>query len=314
MKHYKLIHKNKNVEYKNYKNGNILKLKIGLGILSVSLTAFSIANPEVFIDNTQNVIYTVNEFFSDSGNIENLDTTNQEYLKEFENKLYSNIPSQYLKNYNNNINNLKYYNNNNDLNKIVGTSGYYDVKTNRMVNILSNRHVIFHELMHMASSNGKYCGFSNGKTAIGLTEGYTEYLVKFLFPDKYIGYPKEVQIIKILNSIIGEEKIMQYYFTNNLEGLKKDLISIYGTQKDVDNLIKLIDNYNITNDDKILSEIAQLLLKYCYSHQQKQESNFEIDTNIRIFIYNMYNNDNFNELEENVKEEITNSNSQKKFN
>lgn len=95
--------------------------------------------------------------------------------------------------------------------------------------------IYYHELFHMSSS-GKakdgYCmGFSQSdfenekKIGDGINEGYTELLNERFFEFKnnnkmYIIYKI---IAEIIESIIGEKKMMNLYFTANLKGLFSEL-------------------------------------------------------------------------------------------
>ena len=307
MKNYKIVHDNKYVKCKNNKNSNLLKLKITSGIIGVSLIAFTIANPQIFVSNIQDITYTVNEIFTDSNDIENLDSNTLEEIKEFENKLYENIPTEYLNNYYTNIKDLKYYNNPNDLNKFFDNKGYYSINANRMVNISSHKHIKFHELIHMAASNNKYSGFSDGKTAIGITEGYTEYLVLKLFEDDIetmFAYSKEIEVIEVLNKIIGENKMMKYYFTNDLESLKQDLCNIWGTEKNVDKLINDIDIFTRTKEYEKLDDIGHSLIKYSYLSEIKKNNGLTIDKNFKYLLDGLHYNCDFEELENEVLDEI----------
>lgn len=309
MKKFKLVRENKynKIKDNNQNTSKFKKIKLSSGIILVSLAAFAITNSQTFVSNVQDITYIANEIFTDTNDIENLDSNTLEEIEEFENKLSENIPLEYLKNYYDNIKDLKYYNNPNDLNKFFGTEGYYSIKANRMVNISSHKHIKFHELMHMAASNNKYSGFSDGKTAIGISEGYTEYLLLKLFGDEIetmFAYSKEIEIIEGLNQIIGEDKMMKYYFTNDLESLKKDLCNIYENEKVVDKLIKDIDVYTTKKEYGKLDDIGRSLIKYSYLSEIKNNNNLTIDKKFKYLLDGLHYNYDFDELENEVLEEI----------
>lgn len=311
MKKYRLMQNTNHLEIKEYKKNKskFKKIKLSSGIVAVSLAVFTITKPQTFVNNIQYITYAVNEIFTDSNDIENLDSKTLKEIQEFENKLSENIPLEYLKNYYNNIRDLKYYNNPNDLKKFWGTKGYYSIKANRMVNIFSQKHIKFHELMHMASSNNKYSGFSDGKTAIGITEGYTEYLVLKLFEDDIetmFAYSKEIEVIEVLNKIIGEDKMMKYYFTNDLESLKNDLCNIWGTEKDVDKLIENIDIYTTKKEYRKLDDIGRSLIKYSYLSEIKKNNSLTIDKKFKYLLDGLHYKYDFKELENEVLDEIYN--------
>jgi len=309
VKNYKIVRDNKYVSCKNIERTNLLKIKITLGLIYISLIAFTITNSQTFVSNIQVITYTVNEIFTDSNDIENLDSNTLKEIKEFENKLSKNIPTEYLKNYYDNIRDLKYYNNPNDLNKFLGTEGYYSIKANRMVNISSNKHIKYHELMHMATSNNKYSGFSDGKTAIGITEGYTEYLLLKLFGNEIetmFAYSKEIEVIEVLNKIIGEDKMMKYYFTNDLESLKQDLCNIWGTENDVNKLIKDIDTYTLKHEYEKLDDIGRSLIKYSYLSEIKKNNSLTIDKKFKYLLDGLHYKYDFEQIETEVLAEICN--------
>lgn len=115
--------------------------------------------------------------------------------------------------------------------------GFYDIETN-VINVLNDNYTktINHELLHMSSSyydkeNGiTYSGFvqSHGKRNIGLgiTEGYTEYLVKKHFDAEGSvsnAYAYESKIASIIEKTIGEDKMLSLYLNANLYGLLEEL-------------------------------------------------------------------------------------------
>lgn len=313
MNKYKLTRDNCYKEYKakiNKKEIDVIKLRIVNGVLGVASLALVISNPQNFVNAFQNIGYCVNETFTDTSDICNLDPIILEDFEFFENKLLENIPIEYLENYNNNIKDLKYYNNSNDLNKFFDVSGYYSVTWNRLVNISYDkayRHILFHELMHLASTRDKKCGFATKKHAVGLTEGYTEYLVLKFFDEDIetvFAYTKEKIIVNILNKLIGENKMIKYYFTNDIESLKQDLCNIWGTEKDIAKLIQDIDKYTLKKDNEKLNDITCTLMKYVYMDQIKKNHSLNIDVKLESKLEALKYNCEYSDLKSKVLNEL----------
>ena len=115
------------------------------------------------------------------------------------------------------------------------TAGIYNSKKN-MVSIYQNKKsIIFHELLHVASSkyedNIRKEGlsinpFGNKIIGTGINEGYTELLASRLFnidSEVCYGYQYQLLVAQKLEQILGEEYIKRYYFNANLPGLIDDL-------------------------------------------------------------------------------------------
>lgn len=322
MDKYKIVRENKYNEIKTKpKKSNKVKIIISYGILCISLNAF--INPKNFLQNIQNTYYFINEFISDKSELNNLDSHILQDIQYFEKQILDIIPNEYLNNYYNNISTLKYYNNPYDLRKFLNSAGYYDAKWNRLVNITDYNskqygRVIFHELMHMASTtNNGMIGFMNKKgQGIGLMEGYTEYLVLKYFGKKINytfenphAYFVEVQIARIISLIIGEDKMLKYYFTNDMDNLKQNLCNIWGTKEEVDKLIANIDEYTLKKDKEKLASISESLMKYAYTDLINNYG-YNWGNSAYYFEYNnilqkLCHNNNFGELELKVLSEIS---------
>lgn len=93
---------------------------------------------------------------------------------------------------------------------------------------------IIHELIHLATirvdGSVEYCGFSindyyyGDSFAKGLNEGYTQLIKERYFGnDSNIVYPFEVKYAKIIEFLIGKEKMEELFFSTNLKGLFKAL-------------------------------------------------------------------------------------------
>lgn len=159
--------------------------------------------------------------------------------------LTTTFPDYDLTNFYNNINELKVKEKNLLglwLATGVGAVGLYLAKSNSILvhsklNNSETNKVLFHELLHMASTvikNGvRYTGFcqkriKNGISIIGkgLNEGYTQ-----LLTEKYCGgpnvcgpsYKQTLKIMGFLEKVIGEERVQRLYFKADLPGLIKEM-------------------------------------------------------------------------------------------
>ncbi len=199
-------------------------------------------------------------------------------FKEF-NKLileFIEIFNNYFEKYNTNL-----YNNLNTLHIVVDHSpnneyeGEYDAQHNTIYVSIPigkeykvNKEVkdtLFHELLHLASNNKhkKYSGFNHDvnvlgakKLGRGINEGYTEYLlIKYFRPNTNGGfYNDEMRIVKELEKIIGEDKMIDYYFNGNLYDLILDL-SKNNNYEEIISLIKDIDLLALRNKEELIDKV-----------------------------------------------------------
>lgn len=186
---------------------------------------------------------------------------NEEYrdlLKIFSRKMIENLPESNLINFYNNINKLKIRKSVQPT--LIRAAGVYEPVTNEVQIGISGStfidiNVLFHELMHMASSiykNGvTYTGFSQrthlGYSAIGmgLTEGYTQLLTERIFETMpfYEPYIKEIEISHNVEKIIGKDKMQELFFNADLKGLVEEL-GRYSTEQEACAFIKKVDFIN----------------------------------------------------------------------
>lgn len=158
------------------------------------------------------------------------------FIFKFINKIESEFPKSYLKNFYHNIDELEI------IRRILifpfDSSAIYTADKNLIIlqtNLLQKytQETLFHELFHMASTiylNGKvYSGFSQiidsfTKIGEGLNEGYTQ-----LLTERYCDcadmktYKEEVKLAASLEKAIGKEKMQSLYFNANLPGLIKEI-------------------------------------------------------------------------------------------
>ena len=181
-----------------------------------------------------------------------------------------------LGNFYNNINDLKFR----KTPFLYRSSGYYDFSNNKIVVKKNKEACIYHELFHMASSRlvleDVYCGFQqinkNSSIGVGINEGYTQFLVEKYFSEYgYFGaYPFQTFAVSVIEKIIGEDKMQNFYLTNNLIGLVRELQK-YCTINDIMQFISNLDcltptpyNHKSYNTKKI-NEVYTFLGKICFS-------------------------------------------------
>lgn len=140
---------------------------------------------------------------------------------------------------------------------------------------------LLHEMFHMASSknnrlrNIQYCGFDETKykdehTNRGLTEGMTDYLCEWGCKGMEAidsPYYVEIQIVKKLFEIIGEQTMLEAYFTNQgVKPLEQKLLQLYSNEEEVSNLFKRIElSFQLTyvrGQQNILGNIQTSLINY----------------------------------------------------
>lgn len=156
--------------------------------------------------------------------------------------------------------------------------GYYDIKDNKVVVLeKDNENTIFHELFHLSSTyfdsvtNQYYCGLSVGNFGRGINEGYTDLLAKRYLNSSFekLGYPFEYIIVKIIEEIVGEEKMKSFYFSANLNDLIEEL-SKYKTREEVIQFIRSVDFLSkymfdkkfLPTKEKKLSHVKEVIVHF----------------------------------------------------
>ena len=194
---------------------------------------------------------------------------------EFHSILKKNFPEDYLANFNKNLMTLKYYDERTSFFKKVidfirsgGAIGFYNTHNNELhvFNSIDNydvfRHVIMHELLHMASTSNTFtCGLEqrivNNKNKIvffgeGLNEGCTEYLLSKYFGinESDVSYKEQVQMSKMIEKIVGKDLLEKSYFKNGMVPIINKLSDLSNDGLAVDTLLS-IDNTIFLSDDYI---------------------------------------------------------------
>lgn len=173
---------------------------------------------------------------------------------EFIKRLVQEFPDVDCTNLYNNINELR-IKNESFLTTINHLGGYYDPTSNRLVynNKLPEayrRTIMYHELLHMASSYKSdkkiYSGFlqvdNKITVGIGINEGYTQLLTDKLIKTISLLQPYETEsrIAGEIERIVGQDKMQELYFRADLPGLIAEL-SKYATRNEVIKFINEVD-------------------------------------------------------------------------
>lgn len=157
------------------------------------------------------------------------------------------------------------------------------------------RNTINHELLHMASSRKgllkSFCGFNKEIAGFeigrGLNEGYTQVLNnRYFVREKYDRAYEKLQMIAIgIEQLVGPDKMQQLYFTNDLEGLIKELEK-YATREEILSVLIKIDKLNtispknerkIRKKESLASEIRTDIANMKIKHIKSLKSEGIID-------------------------------------
>ncbi len=181
-------------------------------------------------------------------------------------------------NFENFTNNIKTLNIKEKYSKLIGKifCASHDPRTNEICLYNKNfEYILYHELLHMASSKKinnelilsglTIIDLKNRKKyGVFLNEGYTEYIVLKYFNKDMDVYKIQVNFIKQLEKIVGEELMEQMYFNADLKGLINELMKYKNTKEEVIEFISnldLVHKYmNSLNLIKIL-KIQKLFIK-----------------------------------------------------
>ena len=222
-------------------------------------------------------------------------------IMEFVRVMNNKIPKENLNNFYNNINELKIKDNCFSIKNSVFAD--YDVKRNS-IRLFRNDFftVVYHELLHMASSNYKnkirYSGFRQtmGSNSIGegINEGYTQ-----LLTERYFGhvnelkgiYEYEMHMAKKLEEIVGQRKMENMYFNANLKKLVMEL-SNYSSEDDIKKFIANVDFINV----HIKNTNPTPLLKNLLARSIKETNYYLFETYLTKLKYKLDNNEIDSEL------------------
>lgn len=113
---------------------------------------------------------------------------------------------------------------------LVKNSSHYNPVSNELLINLSKldnndcKHILMRELLNIITAKDNYTGFNKDNSYEALNIGYTERLTNFLVGNETESeYEDEIIASNILEKIVGEDKMFNAYFTNNV-----NLIFEYG--------------------------------------------------------------------------------------
>lgn len=157
-----------------------------------------------------------------------------------------------------------------------------------------------HELLHLASRrNGLFKTFSGFCRLIagieigrGINEGYTDLLNgRYFHPDKLVNNRHALQLIAYgIETIVGVKKMQQLYFTNDLEGLVREMTRYTSRENVITMLLEAdqIESPGMTQEkkDELSKRIRIKLANITVKKLQQQLQNGEInETSYREQVY-----------------------------
>lgn len=186
------------------------------------------------------------------------------FINFFERVIRNRFSNELLHNFDDNIEDLKVFCIPFQLGDFLKSIIKYAGKYNPIKNIMfiskdkESIYSIYHELFHMASTNrmitdyvqtGFMAAKDNMRTGDGLNEGYTDLLAHryFEMAGFKIAYILECQYAKMLEKIVGREKMENYYISSDPAGLIKELEK-YDSHDNIIDFIKLLDVINNPKD------------------------------------------------------------------
>lgn len=205
-------------------------------------------------------------------------------IRNFIDIITTNIPSKYLGNLCNNLQNVRIIKRKFNNNIIQGSSFfaggyacedntiiYYDKKVYKLLgenyNEIINQ-IFYHELLHLSScrvvNNNVFCGLAVNNIGDSLNEGYTEYLTSNMFDSKYLvsNYEYEKNIVLLFSNFIGNYDMYECYFNANQNHFI-DLLNKYSTYNNTFEIIQKLDfikEYKLKTD--ISKSIYDKLISY----------------------------------------------------
>lgn len=255
--------------------------------------------------------------------LSNIKARYREQVTHFIKVLMKERPSWDLVNLYNNINTLKI----NPKNWVylyskVFTAGCYDSTTNQLFINNNKPSTIFHELLHMASArldkkkkiSGFHFGYNRLKSiGVGLNEGYTDLLTERYFTKQKTAnaiYYWQTHYARLLETIIGQEKMTSLYFRADLNGLIREM-SHYDTEENCWQFLKSLDFLSNYNND----EIAKLFItKNMIINKMRSVNEFLLTSYIRKQLDDLEQGlICFAEFEDNIKLYVANLGTSSKF-
>lgn len=169
--------------------------------------------------------------------------------------------------------------------------GHYIINKNK-IEVLKNvkKGVLIHELHHSMSSyyssKAVYSGFhqfniqNNIDIGVGLNEGYTEYLTEQYCQKNSIPNIKNIYTIPkkyamIIESIIGQNKMVEFYLTGDLKGLINELSSYESAENTITFLLDLDKLHKDFLTQKATREMLVKDLTKCNNYIDKITNNYK---------------------------------------
>ena len=239
----------------------------------------------------------------------------QDKINEFIEVFHDNFPSTLSDRLEENLNTIKVIKKSKLFRKKKDVVGTYSSNTNEI--ILYEDDSLDHELFHMSSSlitpkpnklleNYDFIGFRDGFKGKGLNEGYTQLLSERFF-DTEKTYIRLVEVVKVLEYIIGKDIMQECYFDTGLKGLIDELIKYFEPEEYnyIDSFImhtnKLADKIFIREADYSIVQIYGMLFNLYSKKLIKEinENNKDINTELAEYdslwykLISKYSNDNY---------------------
>lgn len=214
----------------------------------------------------------------------NFSKKRKETLNELIGILLENIPEECLDNVEKNLEktDIIYENllNRSIYTHLFAITGEYFSNSNKIILHNSDKFVLSHELLHLASyrfiKDSSYCGFSvyeDDQTYYnGLNEGFTEVLNCQIFDSDNISYQKCVAICYFLKSLCPSEREIEIaYFNNNVDYIFDNFLQ-YGDEEDLDFILATLDDLaeNSLADTRDLRKIRSILGKIAKNSCEKE--------------------------------------------
>lgn len=181
--------------------------------------------------------------------------------------------------------------------KSIGADSSYNCNQNlmilneEMINTKNYKHLLVHELLHVASFNEINLGFESlyAKQGLSFNEGMTEHLKQEVLEDNKHGfyiYSNDINNIMLLSTIIPMEKLTKLYFEGGLLGLFQEYLNQVGHENDLKNLIVNMDSefYRRAREGNFNNEYKDKYIKIFISDISKMnfESNEKIINTIKL--------------------------------
>lgn len=178
-------------------------------------------------------------YAKENKNIEILSDQIRKFLVVMENECKNFEPTLLIKNFKKTLFDIHEID---DTKDIIRGNVSSDIKNKTVFFTIDGFKTTKHELFHLSTNDGDKSGFYINNYARALNEGYTQILAERYFAEG-IGktYLFEVMFVKIIEQLVGQDKMEKYYFDLDLVSLINDL-SKYESEQNIVNFIENLDN------------------------------------------------------------------------